>query len=264
MSTAIIAGHDSELGSLVAATLLEQHWKIIGTSRRMFDSEFDSSKNLYYCDFIDRSSISQATKSIIEANPDWDLLVLSVGILDPLGLATDVNFDDWEASIKVNFINQFYFIREIIRLTKENSAIKRRVLTFAGSGTNSAPKNYSAYTLSKIALIKSMELLAAENPSYCFISLGTGWMKSKIHDQTILAGEELGDAYYETLRRQTQNDFGKPEDLQKFIGWVLEQPTELISGRNFSLQGDDWEGNDFLVTMNQSQDSYKLRRSPFK
>ena len=60
-----------------------------------------------------------------------------------------------------------------------------------------------AYTLSKIASIKAVELLDAEKDTK-FTILGPGWVKTKIHKSTIDQPRSSGDNYkkqYKTLKK---------------------------------------------------------------
>ena len=72
------------------------------------------------------------------------------------------------------------------------------VLMFAGPGTNNAPKDYSALTISKIALIKMVELFDAEIIDTSFSILGPGWVKTKFHDSTIQSKDAAGSNYFKT------------------------------------------------------------------
>jgi NAD(P)-dependent dehydrogenase (short-subunit alcohol dehydrogenase family) len=260
MPAALIVGNDSEIGTLVAKSLRSSDWKVYATSRRQESVAFSPEANLYFCDLVDRESISLATSSFVRDCPDWNLVVLSVGTLNPIGRIIDTNFDEWEKSIQVNFLNQLFFISEVLRKTDLTPNLRRTILTFAGSGTNSAPVNFSAYTLSKVALIKATELLAAEYQDCAFVSLGTGWIRSAIHNQTLDAGYTAGSAYKETVRRMREGDFGDPNLLCEFILWMNSQPIRSISGLNFALQGDDWKAPTFCDRISEVPNNFKLRR----
>jgi NAD(P)-dependent dehydrogenase (short-subunit alcohol dehydrogenase family) len=254
---ALVIGHDSELGRLASNHLNEIGWQVIGTSRRI---ESLIPKEVYYADLGDRKSISNACHEIGRDFPKLDLVIMSVGQLSPVGHISLAQFDEWANSVDLNFVNQVYFIREILGFLNNKGHTGTKFLSFAGSGTNSAPLNFSAYTLSKIALIKSMELFAAEYLDYFFISLGTGWMKSAIHDQTLNAGSLAGAAYSETLRRMRDNDFGSPQLFCDFLDWYIGITGENISGRNIALQGDNWKHKQFSKVLTSSSDAFKLRR----
>ena len=48
--------------------------------------------------------------------------------------------------------------------------------------------NYSAYCVGKLLLIKMTELLDSECPDLQVSIIGTGWVNTKIHRQTLAAG----------------------------------------------------------------------------
>lgn len=256
MPRAIIVGHDSQLGKVIGDYFDGEGWIVLGTTRRK--NEVSSSR--FFLDSLDPCSISTAASEIMKTSQDWDVLVMAIGSLVPIGKFTEVDFSEWRKSIEVNFLSQIEFITEILKLTSESTGKLRRVITFAGSGTNSAPVNFSAYTLSKIALIKSVELLAVEYPEVYFLSLGTGWMKSPIHQQTLRAGKLAGDVLDETRRRLQSNNFGEPELLIDFLKWYLTINDSRVSGRNIALQGDAWKDSGFVESLISSDDAYRLRR----
>jgi hypothetical protein len=105
-----------------------------------------------------------------------------------------------------------------------------------------------------------MEIFAAEYPDFFFLSLGTGWMRSAIHEQTLKAGALSGLAYSETLRRLEEGDFGSPELFLSFIDWFISTTDKNISGRNIALQGDSWNEAEFEKKLVFSENAFKLRR----
>ena len=130
-----------------------------------------------------------------------------------------------------------------------------------GGGTNSAPINFSAYTTSKIALIKTVELLDAEFEDISFTIIGPGWVKTKIHQQTIR--EELKGlaSYKETIRRLEENDFVKMERVVESVKWVLSEKKEVVGGRNFSTAHDMVGSKELREMLLKNKNAYKLRRN---
>lgn len=260
MKRAIIAGIDSGLGSMIASHLASKGWEIVGTTRRTgldsgkYQKEFVISR----CDFSNSQSIDTCVSEILTVNRDWHILILAIGVLAPIGEFTSTNFEQWQNSFNINFLGQMSFIQKLLRNSPDNS--NQLVLTFAGGGTNGPTLNFSSYTLAKIALVKSMELLASEIPNTKFISLGTGWMDTPIHTQTLEAGSSAGDTYFDTLERLEMNNFGKSVDLLNFVDWAISADKEITSGRNFSLQGDPWSDQQLSEELKKDTNMFKLRR----
>ena len=256
MSTALIAGIDSVIGELIASSLLNDAWKVLGTSRR--DETIKTKSNSFFCDFSDSKSIDKCVSSIIQFSPKIDLLILAVGVLDPIGKYHDVDFDKWEEGFYINCIGPLRFINKLLPSLKNQN--KSMVLTFAGGGINSSPERFFSYTLSKVSLTKSMELLAAEEPNVRFVSLGTGWIDTPIHKQTVRAGDSAGIVGPETKRRIQSNDFVDINEISKFGKWAYKEAPHTISGRNFSLKNDRWSTSELNDRLQGDSDLYKLRR----
>jgi NAD(P)-dependent dehydrogenase (short-subunit alcohol dehydrogenase family) len=260
MKRAVIAGIDSGLGSIIASHLASKEWQIEGTTRRSGEvsNKYPSDFNIYNCDFSNLHSIDTCVSQILSLDSDWQVLILAIGSLEPIGDFSSIDFNLWQSSFHTNFIGQMNFIQKLLRGSSTNS--NQLVLTFAGGGTNGSTSNFSSYTLAKIALIKGMELLSTEIPNSKFVSLGTGWMDTPIHTQTIKAGLNAGQTYLDTLNRIEKNDFGKVSDLLDFVDWAISADKEIVSGRNFSLQNDPWREKALTRELLNDSDMFKLRR----
>lgn len=255
VSTALIAGIDSAIGEIIAANLIKEAWSVWGTSRR---AETINTGNSFFCDFSDGNSIDKCASLIIQNCPKIDLLIIAIGVLDPIGKFQGIDFDKWEECFYINCVGPLRLINRLIPILrmKPNSL----VLTFAGGGINSSPERYSSYTLSKVALTKSMELLSTEEPDIRFVSLGTGWIDTPIHKQTVNAGDSAGIVGSETKRRLQLNDFVDINEISKFVKWAYEEAPHAISGRNFSLKNDSWSTSELNARLRGESDLYKLRR----
>lgn len=255
MPVAFIAGIDSVIGRQLAQDLVESHWRVLGSTRR---EKSLLNESYYYCDFSIDESVDACARQLDFDDQKIDLLVICVGVLQPIGFFGNTTFADWDRGFKINAINPLRFIHGILSsfLLNEDAL----VLTFAGGGINSAPTHYSSYTISKVALMKSMEILASEYPRFRFVSLGTGWINSPIHEQTLAAGVEAGRNLAELYRRLENNDFQPVESVSDFVFWVYQQNGEAISGRNFSLANDPWGDANLTEKLLQDFNKYKLRR----
>ena len=255
MPNALIAGIDSAIGKFIADSLDSDDWKVFGTTRR--ENSLKSSK-IFYCDFLNQESIDRACLVVNKLVAGIDLLVVAVGILQPIGKFRNADFDSWESGFYINCLGPLRFINKL--LPQLNSQPNSMVITFAGGGINSSPERYSSYTLSKVALTNSMEILSTEEPDVKFISLGTGWIDTPIHNQTINAGANAGSAFFETLRRYESRDFVDMDKIIEFIKWADSESASVISGRNFSLRNDNWSTGALREKLLEDNDFYKLRR----
>lgn len=257
MMRALIAGMDSAIGSHVSKYLAANSWEICSTTRKL---SYVNDESVFYCDFTLPESIDECTSKIRKVFPEINLLVIAIGLMNPIGNFGNCEFNQWEKTFYVNCTGPLRFINRLLPCLRmqENSM----VLTFAGGAVNSAPKFYTSYNLSKISLVKSMELLSGEESKIKFISLGTGWINTPIHLQTINAKESLGESEIlaETERRYMLNEFVNIDSINDFIKWSYFDAPLSISGRNFSLVNDNWRSGKLIDALNQDPNMYKLRR----
>jgi NAD(P)-dependent dehydrogenase (short-subunit alcohol dehydrogenase family) len=261
--TAIIIATSSDIGTAMSKRWAARGWNIFGTYRTKSQTVNELRRHgikLVYCDLSDQTSINEACSKLRTFCPQWDILVLCPGTQDPVGPFVECSFLDWEESLKVNFTSQMHMIHEFLPSRRINSAIWPCILLFAGGGTNSAPINYSAYIVSKIALIKMCELLDAEISDTRFVIVGPGWVKTKIHNSTLSAGMRAGPNYQRTIDKLASNECTHMDQVLDCCDWLIDAPRELISGRNFSSVFDKWGTRELEKRLTQEPDMYKLRR----
>lgn len=259
-SLLIIFSISSDIGLALARSRLAKGWRVFGTCRHYSSAvaELEAmGAEIIRADFLSRESLRRACCQLISFNVKWDEMVIAPGTLEPIGLFDTLNFEEWADSIQVNFINQLYVIHQMLD-TRQSNAL---VVLFAGGGTNGTADRFSAYTISKIALIKMSELLDSEIPDTRFVVIGPGWVKTKIHEQTLNAQDKAGFSFDETSRRLLADDFTKMETVINCLDWLSLQDKYLIGGRNISVCHDGWNEENFTNLLQYNKDAGKLRRS---
>ena len=261
--SAIIISASSDIGIAMCQRWLDAGWRVHGTYRTESAGTKDLAArgmHLVSCDLSDLTSIRAACDDLSAACSSWDVLILCPGTQIPVGefLACDV--DEWEESVGVNFARQLRIIHALLPFRNRHSHQGPCVLTFAGGGTNNATVRYSAYTISKIALIKMTELLDAEIPDTRFATVGPGWVKTKIHDATLEAGTSAGDNYEKTRTKLASDELTPMEDVLDCCDWIIRAPRDVVSGRNFSVVFDQWGTESLSAALKNDPDIYKLRR----
>lgn len=254
MKKALIIGVTSEIGVGVKRHLEEDGWQVYGTSSKYFSNE------VAQLDLSDSPHVKSFASKVYRYR-DWSLLCFFAGTMEPIGPFLDTDFESWEKNFRINVLSQIEILK---MLWPYRSKVEELNICFlAGGGTNSSFDNYSAYCLSKITLIKFVELIASENKDAKIFIIGPGFMKTKIHEQTIKAGKKSG-----TNLDKTMSFMEKPgtsiSRLYDHIKWCIAQPKEVISGRNFSTVHDPWDSdNELSSLLSQNPNVFKLRRLGF-
>ena len=252
----VILSISSDIGFEIAKSWIGKK-KIIGTylteSKKI---KFLKSKGvkLFKVDFKKKENVDNFCKKISKS--EIKNIVSAVGSQNPIGKFNKVNLDDWTNSIFVNAINQ---IRCIVNLIK-NKKKQIKIVLFAGGGTNNATKNYSAYTLSKIMLIKFTELIDFELKNVCCSIIGPGWVKTKIHRATLNNKKNAEQNYNKTLNQLQSFNCVPIFKVVECVNWALNQKKNVISGRNISLVYDDWGSKKLTKLLLKDKNIYKLRR----
>lgn len=262
--TAIVISASSDIGAALCQRWLDRNWRVFGTYHthsHLVEQIQSQGGQLFHFDLSSRESICKAAEYLQEQCPNWDVLVLAAGSQNPVGPFEECSFDEWEASVNLNFLAQMRIVHELLPYRNKNASQYPCVLFFAGGGTNNATVNYSAYTISKIALIKMCELLDAEIQDTSFFIIGPGWVKTKIHTATLNAGNRAGTNYQRTLEKLASNDCTPMEEVLDCCDWGISAPRKIVSGRNFSVVYDMWDTTDLSKMLIQYPDMYKLRRS---
>ena len=241
--TKIILSASSDIGFSLAKDWRKKKFDVIGTYRTYSKKCALLEKlgvKLFECDLNSKKSINGAVIKIVK-NGRWDSLVLAAGTQDPIGEFSKVKFEDWENSITINFSRQLQFLHSLFCHRNNVDGNQPRVLFFAGGGTNNATRNYSAYTISKIASIKICELLDLEYPDTVFTILGPGWVDTKIHLETLSAGQKSGLNLVRTKEIYKNDQFYPMEKVIECCNWLLNEDKSIVGGRNFSAVYDPWK-----------------------
>lgn len=260
----VIISITSDIGIALAKKYIQMDYKVIGTYRSSkLLSELENLNNLklYHCDIGNRDDIKNFVEKFAEAGLNWDLFISCAGMQDPIGSFFSCDFDEWSDSIHINAIEQLRILHALYNY--KNPKLIPGVVYFAGGGTNNAVYNYSAYTASKILLIKMCELLDFENNDMNIFIIGPGWVKTKIHLQTLEAGHRAGDNYQKTKKFIDDGDGNGMDDIFKCIEWLIKQGKKISSGRNFSVVHDSWKGpesKNLVKELGDDYNMYKLRR----
>ena len=257
----IILSISSDIGYYLAKDWLSKNFSVIGTYRKKNEKikELESlGAKVFYCDLRKNKSVDNVSKKISKFGK-WNSLVLAAGDQNPIGNILDINLDEFENSLKVNFINQIRFLRNLLNKREDKTKRSPSVLFFAGGGTNNATVNYMAYTLAQITSIKATELLDAEIKDTKFTILGPGWVKTKIHKATIDQPSNSGKNYKKTIQIFKKNNFYPMSEVIKCCNWLINADKALVGGRNFSSVFDPWNSRK-ITKIKKDSNLFKLRR----
>lgn len=261
--TVFILSASSDIGLHLMDRYLAEGCVVIGTYRRphALDKYLTHPRaHVLPLDLDEPQCIDEALKFMRNKNLTWDLFIASNGTMEPIGPFMDLDGAAWQQSITTNALMPSRLLKALYPLRRPGQVSSAAF--FAGGGTNNPFRNYSAYCLSKIILIKLCELLDDEAPEIKAFILGPGYVRTKIHAETMAAAERAG----ENLER-TQNfmatDGTALDDIYDCMEWCVTQSRSVVGGRNFSVVHDPWRngGAALAAALTSDANRYKLRRA---
>ena len=147
-------------------------------------------------------------------------------------------------------------MHEMLFFKNKNST----VINWAAGGVNNSVDRYSAYTISKIGLIKLTELLDSEIKDVKFVILGPGWVKTKIHKETLKSKIQSGKNYFKTKKMLNSNKCNDMNNVVECVNRIVLEKKNSVGGRNISIVFDKWKSKQLYKKLSKNINSYKLRR----
>lgn len=259
----IVVAASSDIGAHLAERWLARGADVVGTFRKRTERVAELERRgatMLALDIAAGDEVRAFAGRLKEREFSWDTLVSAPGLLEPIGPFFATDFDAWEDSVATNSTAQLRVLHALYPARDPSRTAK--VLFFAGGGTNGAFDNYSAYCIGKMALLKMVELLDSECPDLQASIIGTGWVNTKIHLQTLAAGDAAGPNLGKT-RQFVDGPASAGTSLERVaecVDWCLSAPRSAVGGRNFSVVHDAWEDPAFIDSLRADKDAYKLRR----
>lgn len=245
MSNVVIISITSDIGSRLAYRYVADGNNVIGTYRNNQKISYPQ----FYCDIDNELSVDVFIECYKKLDVRWDTIIFCPCNPLPLKPFFKCDFDEWKQSVETNSINQLRVLHKIFPYRADFS----NVVFFAGGGINTSVVNFSAYTLSKVMLVKMCEMISDENDDVNIFAFGPGWVKTKIH-KVILENTQPSDRKYcDTLRFINSDSGNSFDDIYSMIV-KLCKIGRPVSGRNFSIY-------DNLSVDLSDPDLFKLRRN---
>lgn len=262
--TVFILSVSSDIGYFLAKKYLQEGYRVVGTYRSLRyikDLVRNKDCHLFSCDVAKRKNVQDLIRWFRKMNMPWDAFISCVGWPKPLTTFFQGNFDRWSESVHVNALEPLRVLHGLYPFRSRRKISS--VVFFAGGGVNNAVVNFSAYTASKIFLIKMCEFLDAENPDLNVFIVGPGWTRTKTHELMLRDRDISKDKHSEIISFLNSNKGTMMEDIFACIHWLAGQGKKVAGGRNFSVVHDPWKGalKGRLAKVLQSDvNMYKLRR----
>lgn len=242
--TAIIAGASRGIGKAIAKRFFEEGADIIAIARYNSDAlhqlveEMRNQKcsNKIVALLCDISREEQVRNSFDfignRKNGKIDILVNTAAIAEPYSLIHDAEFSKWKEVFETNVFGTFLMMKYAILQMRDNKAGK--IINFSGGGDGL--EGFSAYSASKVAIVRLTEIVAKEVKHFGIEinAIAPGPMNTKL----------FSDMFFSEEFMRSKKPRPAPGDMQKAVELALflaSDKSNGLSGKFLSANWDNWQ-----------------------
>ncbi len=207
----------------------------------------------------DLSRNDEIEAGIAQVLAEWggiDVLVNNAGILGPVGLTQELDFDAWMAMFQVNLFACLRCAQLVLPGMIERSHGK--IINLSGGGAVDPRPRFSAYAASKAGVVRFTETLAAEVAEHDIDvnAIAPGAIHTAMVDELLNASNAADEDRAEAQQIIDQDQ--RPDRAAALAVFLASSRSDGLSGRLLSAIWDDWENLDIGSVM--SSDRFTVRR----
>lgn len=186
-----------------------------------------------------------------------DAVICAAGILGPIGPFMENSTKAWMEALQINLLGVANTCRAVIPSMVEKRAGK--IIVLAGPGAETSRPNFSAYAVSKTAVVRLAEVLADElSESNVQINcVFPGGTYTSTTDEILHAGSRAGWKETEAASQVRVTGGTSPEKQMELFQFLASEDSNHISGKLLNVT-DDWKK---LQQGSVGHGMYTLRRT---
>jgi 3-oxoacyl-[acyl-carrier protein] reductase len=269
-ATVVVTGGSVGIGHAIAARCAAEGAAvvIVARDRRNLDQALDALRaaserphRCYPLDVGEPGAVAEFGRWLLDEGLQPTGLVNCAGINGPIGKTTEVDMRAFGDTLRVNLLGSVSMCHALRPFLERRSL--RKIVNCGGGGSTFPFPNYSAYAVTKVALVRLTENLALElAPDGCEVNcIAPGFVLTRLHEQTLAAGpDKVGQAHFDKVQRELAKGgvpAGKSAELTTFL---LSAESDGITGKYLSAAWDPWQDPAFQERLRNDQDFATLRR----
>lgn len=266
--TAVVTGGGRGIGAAIAEAFVAEGASVVIASRSEVELESVRRKVnagtrllAFSCDV---SSIDQVTRLVDFVHRTLggaDVLVNNAGIQGPIGRIDDTPLDEWWRTIAVNLGGVVHCCRGFLPRMIERG--QGKIINMAGGGATAPRPYFSAYAVSKTAIVRFTENLAAETKDAHIDvnAIAPGLVDTRLQDEVVAAGADASPDYQQIVKaRATGIGFVPPTVAAAAAVFLASGASDGLTGKLVNAPHDPWREWDGRGPELSSSPMYSLRR----
>ncbi len=262
----LITGGGSGIGAALARDLGADGNSVIicGRKEKNLNDVAGKSKNIYYhtCDVSDENSVIDLLNFVKSKFKHIDVIINSAGLFGAIGRFDKTDSQMWKKSFEINMFGVYLVTKHFLDLLLRSDV--KKIINFSGGGAFGAFPNYSAYAVSKAAVVRFSENIAVElkDLGVQVNCVAPGFVATEIHDATLQVGEGTAGEHFKKTKMQLKEGAVPMEVVVDCIKFLISSESDGLTGKTISASFDKWNTETFKKSVRQITDSelYTMRR----
>ena len=249
-SVALVTGAGRGIGEAVALALAREGATLAIASRTQ--SELDAvaerirglggKVQVILADVSRHSDVTRLVETVLGSYNKIDILVNAAGIYGPIGRVWEVDVEEWTRAIQINLLGTFMCCHAVLPSMIENRSGK--IVNLSGGGATSPLPRFTAYGISKTAVVRFTETLAEELKEYNIQvnAIAPGAVDTRLQDQVLAAGDRAGDMLARIRRMRETGEGGVPRELTaELVLFLVSEQAGALTGKLIAAPHDGWQ-----------------------
>ena len=267
----IIFGASGSIGSYLAKEYISQNYEVllfvknIKAKKKILDElKFHSSSKKITIDQLNIKKLFSIKKKLNKHKSfikNTNIIINATGSLGEIKNILKVNLKKFKNTMDINFFFNLVLLQNLSKFIKNNKNLL--LILFSGGGVTNYRKNFSSYSISKLALVKFVEIASNEinNKNIRINAIAPGIIKSKMIDITMKNRKLVSKKEIIKIEKEINYSNDALKKLFKVINFLSSNKGKKITGKLISSKWDNIEiWSKKKIEKLNDKDLYLMRR----
>jgi 3-oxoacyl-[acyl-carrier protein] reductase len=174
-----------------------------------------------------------------------DVLANIAGVYGPIGPVAELDASAWAQALQINLLGTLHACQMALPTMIAQRAGK--IITMSGGGATAPLARFSAYGVSKAAVVRLTETLAEEVKDFGISvnAIAPGAIDTSLQDAVLEAGDRAGELFGRIRALRDSGAGGTPIDVPAQLAvFLASDDSDGLTGRLISAPHDGWQAWD--------------------